>query len=273
MQMIITLEKLLEEIPNLREGKRTDPKFKNWEAKTTRTIKNLFGDESNEYGDFSRINFWYHWAGLLFEMVSEDEYNRRNFQNGLDEAELLLTDLIEEAKFNIKNPDENLSTRMVKNIFLSHSSKDDQLAKEITNLLEAIGVPSSQIFNSSMPGYGVKPGEDWVQTLKSTISSEGVVVSLISTNYYKSTVSLCEMGATWVLSKSHFPIVLPPLTFEEIKGIIPTKHGIMINDSERWSELKEVLEKIFDLTPIPVAKWEGKKKDILERIEQLLPAK
>src|SRR5690606_103663 len=132
--------------------------------------------------------------------------------------------------------------RIGKKIFISHSSKDVEMAKEITNLLEAIGIPSSQIFNSSMPGYGVKPGEDWVQTLKSTISSEGVVISLISSNYYKSEVSLCEMGATWILSKTHFPIIVPPMTFRKVKGIIPTTHGIVINNAERWSELKGELE-------------------------------
>jgi hypothetical protein len=147
------------------------------------------------------------------------------------------------------------------------------MAKEVLNLLEVMGIPSSQIFNSSIPGYGVKPGEDWVQKLKSTISSECVVVSLISPNYYRSAVCLCEMGAAWVLSKTHFPILVPPLTFAKVKGVIPTTHGIMITDTARWSELKEELEKIFELPPIPGAKWEGKKKDILDRIENLLPTK
>lgn len=81
------------------------------------------------------------------------------------------------------------------------------------------------------------------------------------------------MGAAWVLAKTYYPIVIPPLTFRKIKGVLPTIHGITINDSIWWSELKVALENLFELTPIPVAKWEGKKKDILERIEKLLPTR
>lgn len=272
--LIFDLEKLYLQIPFLRIGKHDDPKFENWKAKAVRTIKKTFGEESQEHYDFIKIQYWYMYGGIGYEKISKEEFDKINFQKGLDKADFLLQDLIDEAKvLLIKKNGSSESTTVSKSLFISHSSKDRAISKEIINLLEACGVPSNLIFNSSMPGYGVKPGEDWVETLKAKISTDGVVISLISENYYKSAVSLCEMGATWVLSKTHFPILIPPLTFEEVKGVIPTKHGIMINDSERWSELKEELEKIFKVKPIPVAKWEGKKKDILERIEKLLAEK
>lgn len=270
-ELIITLKKLHLQIPYLRDLKNADPIFKNWEGKTRRTLGKIFGEDSPELIDFTRIGYSGHYLGFNIEMVSRETFDRKHVQNGLREADLLLKDLLEEAEtLLLKEEKLRPSQPLKKNVFISHSSKDKQLAKEVTNLLEALGIPSDVIFNSSMPGYGVKPGEDWVETLKAKISTEGVVISLISENYYNSAVSLCEMGATWVLSKSHFPIVLPPLKFEDIKGVIPTKHAIMVNDSERWSELKDELEKIFELTPILGAKWEGKKKDILDRIEKLL---
>lgn len=270
--MIEFLEKLKEltsQIPSLQVVSTNYSAFDTWYRTTSRTIKNLFGKDSQELIDFEQIRFGSSYRNP-FGMTPELEGHFK----GLDEAEKLLKEYIMEAEIKAGVPQPLKESKpQVKNLFISHSSKDRGIAKEITYLLEALGVPSDLIFNSSIAGYGVKPGEDWVETLKAKISTEGVVISLISENYYKSPVSLCEMGATWVLSKSHFPIVLPPLTFEEIKGVIPTKHSIMINDSERWSELKEELEKIFELTPIPVPKWDGKKKDILDRIDKLLHTK
>lgn len=273
-RLIEELKLLYLQIPVLRLLDAQNPSFKNWESKTLRTIKKLFGPESDEVKDFEKIQFWYMYSTRHYEKITKKEFDENNLNTGLDHAKYLLEDLIKDAEVLQKEP-ENKSNRLSvgKNVFISHSSKDHLLGKEVTNLLEVIGVPSSQIFNSSMPGYGVKPGEDWVETLKTTISSEGVVISLLSNNYYRSAVSLCEMGAAWVLSKKHYPLIIPPLTFRKVKGIIPTKHGIMINDSEMWSELKDELEKVFELTALPGAKWESRKKDILERIEKLLPTR
>lgn len=263
---------LMSELSSFTNPETYHREFWNWRQKATRRISEIFGKESLQLSQFLETRYLKP-SLASHRAFGESEVSKRQIAEIVDRfmsfLASLTTDIFSEALDLTRTPDSEIT----KKVFISHSSKDSNLSKEVTNLLEAIGVPSSVIFNSSMPGYGVKPGEKWPDSLQEAISTEGVVISLLSENYFKSAVCLCEMGATWVLSKAHYPIVIPPLTFKRIKGVMPTIHGIMIYDSIWWSELKEELEKIFELTPIPATKWESKKKDILERIEKLLPVK
>lgn len=81
-------------------------------------------------------------------------------------------------------------------IFISHSSLDSQYVEKIIDILEAIGVPSEKIFCSSFEGYGVKLGSDFLEVIKEELNSNVLVLFVLSSNFYSSVVSLCEMGAT-----------------------------------------------------------------------------
>lgn len=263
------LQKQLDQIPSLKMEITTDPKFINWKKTTTRIIEKIFGENSPELQDFSDIQYWYVYAGERIEGMTKSLYEQKNMQNGLEQAELLLQDLVEEAKSTLKLDEskpvkENDGT---KKIFISHSSKDDQIGKEVINLLQLIGINHEKIFYTSSAGYGIPLGENWIQTLKQEIGHEGVVLSLLTENYLQSQICLCEMGAAWVLSKKHIPIRVPPLTFKELNEIISTTQGFEITNSVSWSSLKKTLEKEFDLIPLPEDKWEPQRDAILVRIK------
>ncbi|PZX50129.1 toll/interleukin-1 receptor domain-containing protein [Algoriphagus chordae] len=270
-KLIKTLEKLREEIPTLRAGKRTDPKFENWENKTIRTIKNIFGDDSIEYGQFSRVRYWYDYAGIQIEKMPRIEYEEKHFKNGLEKASLLLDDLIEEAKEkqeNLQQP--NSITFKEKKIFISHSSKDKEIGKEVINLLELMGVKPTQIIFTTADGYGIPLGSDWVEFLRKEVSGEGMVISLLSEEYFKSEVCMLEMGGTWVLSKFHIPILIPPMSFSRLNTVLKITQGLTVTDKLKWSTLKSQVESFFELDPIPGDVWEGKRDAILSRIVKLL---
>ncbi|WP_288371675.1 toll/interleukin-1 receptor domain-containing protein [uncultured Algoriphagus sp.] len=267
------MNKLVEELSAFNHPETYHREFWEWRQKAMRRLSLIFGNPSLQLNHFISTKYVKPSLSMYNAYYGDPDLEKKQLKEITERFANLLSSLAEEI------PDESEPTsgpnpkEVVKNVFISHSSKDHLLAKEVTILLEAMGVPSSQIFNSSMAGYGVKPGEKWPESLHSAMSSDGVVISLISSDYNKSAVCLCEMGAAWILAKTYYPIVIPPLTFRKIKGVLPTIHGIEITNSLWWSELKERLEQIFSLTPIPVAIWEGKKKDILERIEKLLPEK
>jgi len=110
-----------------------------------------------------------------------------------------------------------------------------------------------------------------VETLKSEVSNEGIVLSLLSEDYFNSQICLLEMGATWVLSKLHIPILIPPLNFKSLNGVINSTQGFQVTDKLKWSSLKNDLEQLFDLDPLPEDKWEPQRDAILDRIRNLLP--
>lgn len=157
-----------------------------------------------------------------------------------------------------------------KKIFISHSSIDIDIVEKVIDTLEAIGVPSGQIFCSSFEGYGIKLGSDFLDTIKNELNSDVLVLFILSSNFYSSVISLCEMGATWVKTNEHIPILIPPFNYEDIKGTIPTTHGMKINEKAKLNLLKEKVENFMELNPINFSAWERKRDNILKEITLIL---
>ncbi len=165
---------------------------------------------------------------------------------------------------------ENNTLDMKKKIFISHSSKDIDIVEKLIDILEAIGVPSENIFCSSFEGYGVQLGLDFLETIKTELNSNVLVLFVLSKNFYSSVVSLCEMGATWVKTNEHIPILIPPFEYSEIKGVIPTTHGMKVNEKAKFNLLKEKVEIFMNLPQSNFSAWERKRDKILKEIQSLL---
>jgi hypothetical protein len=158
----------------------------------------------------------------------------------------------------------------MKEIFISHSSLDSQYVEKIIDILEIIGVPSDKIFCSSFEGYGVRLGNDFLQEIQKRLNSQVLVLFVLSENFYSSVISLCEMGATWVKTSSHIPILIPPFDYKDVKGVIPTTNGMKINEKPKYNSLKSVVEEFLELPSISSSVWERKRDNILKELRILL---
>lgn len=157
-----------------------------------------------------------------------------------------------------------------KKVFISHSSLDSVYVEKLIDTLEIIGLTNEQIFCSSFEGYGVKLGKDFLEVIKNELNNNVFVLFVLSSNFYASAISLCEMGATWIKTSNHIPILIPPFEYKDIKGVIPTSNGMKINEKSKFNSLKEEMEKYFSLTPISFNVWERKRDSVLKEIKQLL---
>lgn len=155
-------------------------------------------------------------------------------------------------------------------IFISHSSLDIEVVGKVVDILEAIGVPSSKIFCSSFEGYGVKLGSDFLKVIKKELDSNVLVLFLLSSNFYSSVVSLCEMGATWVKTNKHIPILIPPFEYDDIKGVIPTTHGMKINEKDKLNSLKDIVADFIGLDPLNTSVWERRRDNVLKEVKKVL---
>lgn len=164
---------------------------------------------------------------------------------------------------------ENPEIKM-KEIFISHSSLDAKYVEKIIDILEIIGVPSEKIFCSSFEGYGVRLGNDFLQDIRKRLNSQVLVVFVLSENFYSSVVSLCEMGATWVKTNLHIPVLIPPFDYKDVKGVIPTTNGMKINEKPKYNSLKTIVEEFLDLEPINNSVWERKRDNLLKELKLLL---
>lgn len=165
----------------------------------------------------------------------------------------------------------NFQNTTPKKIFISHATADKEIVELLIDILEDIGLKSNQIFCSSFEGYGIPLGEDFLEEIKRELSSEVLVLFVITIDFYESKVCLCEMGAAWALSKGHIPIVVPPLSYSDIQGVIPLTQGMLINDAPKLNSLKEKLEKDFSFEQkLGLNSWERKRDKFINNINNLI---
>lgn len=159
-------------------------------------------------------------------------------------------------------------------IFISHSSKDREIANAFVGLLEDIGLGVDEIFYSSLTEYGVSLGENIVDTIKRELSNKKVhVVFLLSQNYYDSVICLNEMGAAWVMQHTYTSILLPGYEYKNIQGAIDAgRIGIKLDSNQaelrdRLVEFRNQIQNEFALASLDERKWNRKLDEFFERIQ------
>ena len=160
---------------------------------------------------------------------------------------------------------------MSKEIFISHAVKDKTLADAFVDLMvTAMGISADDIFCSSLEGMGIPSGANFVDHIKAAIQSPKAVLALITPNYLASQFCLCELGATWAMSHNLFPLLVQPLTFEDVKGVLTGAQLTEINSATRLSELRDQLNSTLGLTGKNTARWESKRDVFLKSLPKIL---
>lgn len=159
-------------------------------------------------------------------------------------------------------------------VFISHSSKDKQFAEALVEMLEDIGFDSSNLFCSSVDGYGVGLSEDIFETLRGLFQKHNLYVIFIhSPRYYTSPVSLNEMGAAWVLRTDFCSFLTTDMNFDLMKGVVNgSAISIKINAEDapaRLTELKDKLTQSFHLPSLDAIKWERKRNIFLKAVNAI----
>lgn len=112
--------------------------------------------------------------------------------------------------------------------FISHSSKDAELATKLTELITEVD-EQNNVFCSSITGT-IKTGEDYVEVIKDELDVCDVFIALISSNYHQSQYSLIELGIAYgtILKEKKervlYPFVVPPMLREYSLLHTPLSH-------------------------------------------------
>ena len=88
------LQKVLDEIPKLKELPRRSTKFKKWHRDTKTVISNTFAGETNHLQDFEKIHYS---PTVIYSGMHESEY-QQGYENGLESAGAVLESMIDEIK-------------------------------------------------------------------------------------------------------------------------------------------------------------------------------
>ncbi|MCJ2015862.1 toll/interleukin-1 receptor domain-containing protein [Methylobacterium sp. E-065] len=160
---------------------------------------------------------------------------------------------------------------MSKSVFISHAVKDRELAAEVVTLIEeGIGVPESEIFCSSLQGYGIPTGQNFITYIKAQLLEPKVVVLLLTPAYFESKFCISELGAAWIKSHAIFPILVPPLQYSDVKDVLLGTQVIKIEDDIGYNDLLATLREQIACTEKSQTKWDTKRRAFLKAIEPLL---
>lgn len=272
-EKIKQLKKLLEKSEMVKVESSSDPDFKQWKNLVERTFIKVFGKDSTEFEHFNALLFRF----KVFVITSSSDYSEDHLRCFRHDFKMLIGSIKEYIQELEEETPEAFIEGVVETevsinkIFISHASKDAEVVEEIIELLEAIGVESNQIFCTSFEGYGIELGENFLDAIKSELSSDSMVLFVLSNNFYSSPVCMCEMGAAWVLSKEHIPLVVPPFSYSDVKGVLPLTQGMILTDAMKLNSFKEKIESTFKITnKLSFSTWERKRDRVCNRLEKVL---
>lgn len=118
---------------------------------------------------------------------------------------------------------ETANSQMTK-IFISHRRTDKDIAELIENFLVSCGVPSNNIFCSSLPGNDIK--EKISSEIKGNIQCSVLNFILLSKDYYNSSYCQNEAGIIWYLDTPKIVIALPEINENNMLGFLNNEHKI-----------------------------------------------
>ena len=167
-------------------------------------------------------------------------------------------------------------TEKIPKIFISHSSKDIRYVECIVALLDDMGLDQDNVFCSSLPGYGIPLDRNVFGYLREQFQLFDLHVIIVhSHNYYRSAVSLNEMGAAWVLKKHCTSFLLPGFEFGEMSGVVNSDNiAIKLDQSEdevkdKVNQLYAMLIDEFGLKRKADIVWEKKRDTFISSVESI----
>jgi hypothetical protein len=159
----------------------------------------------------------------------------------------------------------------VSRIFISHASVDRSLAGALVQLLRlGTDLTRQQVFYTSGEGTGVPTGKNFIDYIREQLLSTVLVVQLITPSFVRSGFCMCELGGVWVSQVESFPIVVPPVTYHDMRGILGNI------EVERLDEHGTALDRLHDrvkarlqLSP-DTASWNSARRQFLVQLPDLL---
>ena len=180
-----------------------------------------------------------------------------------------ITEKIDSAKLkNIREKD-----MVNKKIFISHAEKDEELVYQLVTLLGQMGVSinDESIFCSSVKGIGVPVGEDFLDYIRNEFNDNIIVLFVMTQTFFKRPACLCEVGAAWVKCTEHIPLIVPPISYEDVRGLINKNiKGIELDKSDELDEFKDSIIKKLGLKDINSTQWNVAKKTFLTSIKSFV---
>lgn len=151
-------------------------------------------------------------------------------------------------------------------IFISHSSKDKELAEKIVDILLTNGcdVSANKILCTSLEGMKIPAGTgSFIEFLQGEIQSPKLVILLLTENYFASNFCVCELGASWGMKHPTFPLMVPPFSSSDLRATLKVAQAGSILEASYLDEFRDaVIERLGCSAKTP--RWNLKRDEFLK---------
>jgi hypothetical protein len=174
--------------------------------------------------------------------------------SNLEDMEDITSSLVKEVKNSYNQLTTENKIKGVKNmnpeqvqkieLFISHSSADENLAKQLISLIkDTIKFETKEIRCTSVDGYKLPPGHT-SSMLKKELEECSIVIGLITESSIKSNYVNFELGVGWYLDKA-WAILDTNINYNQIPGPLSEHNAIKLNDS---GDISSLLDNIIEKT-------------------------
>jgi hypothetical protein len=152
-------------------------------------------------------------------------------------------------------PSEQSATHRGLSIFISHSSKDADLALALIDLLKAgLGLMTEQIRCSSVDGYRLPIGVNTEGKLREEVKAAKVVVGLITPSSLASYYVMFELGARWGANLFLAPL-LAGVKAGDLSGPLSLLNALSANNDAQLHQLVADIGSFLGLRLQPAASY------------------
>ena len=219
------------------------------------------------------------WDSCLLQPYRHDVSDKEWFSKEINKALAKLDSFQQRSGFRfndnaMKQGIQESSGNKSPMVFISHSSLDKEFVEALVTLLESMGFDNTNLFCSSVPDYWIGLSQNIFESLRSLFNEHELYVIFVqSPRYYRSAVSLNEMGAAWVLRNDGCSILTKDMTRDKMQGVVNSSTiYIKIDTPEAGpylNELKKTLTKIFNLPSMTDTTWERKRNTFLKAVNAI----
>jgi hypothetical protein len=129
-------------------------------------------------------------------------------------------------------------------VFISHSSRDEQLARTLIEVLEA-ALPAIRIRCSSVDGYRLDAGGEFETQIRQEVLVSKILLGLITPQSVRSDYVLFELGARWGVGLWTIPLLANGATVSALPGPVAHLNAIACTST---SQIHQMIEKVVAVT-------------------------
>jgi TIR domain len=129
------------------------------------------------------------------------------------------------------------SSRQI-DVFISHSSQDALLARQVVDLLRsALALRADHIRCTSVDGFGLPAGADVDDYLRDEALNASVVIGILSPFSMASAYVLFELGARWGAKKPLVPLLAPGVGPQALRGPLTRLNALSCDSASQLHQL------------------------------------